>query len=125
MMKRNIAASVVIAALFTAAHAAAAQPTCAGDFRATCLVRPHRLITGVHTYVHRIHWRTWNRSTALGFGQIVESGGATYPGFRKPAKIRLRLPAECNGRNWFWLMTINFGHRFGRHYLRNYDYTPC
>jgi hypothetical protein len=105
--------------------AAASPPTCAGDLRGNCLVRPHILATGAHTVVRSIHWHVWTGSTALGFGRLIETGGATYPGFKKPAKIRLRLPAECNGRNWFWSMTITFGHNFGRRYLHNYDHTPC
>jgi hypothetical protein len=128
-MMRAKLATVFVAVLASlglqAGPADAAPRTCAGDLRAKCLIRPRLLATGAHTYVRGIHWRTWTPRTALGFGTLVELGGATYPGFKSRAKIRLRVPAECNGRDWFWSMTIKFGRHLGRPYLRADEYTPC
>ena len=112
-------------ALAGAGMAAQRPQVCAGDLRGKCLIRPHTLGTGAHTYVRGIHWRIWSRSTALGFGTLVEAGGATYAGFTAPAKIRLTLPAECNGRLWFWRTSISWGRGYGKRYLHNENLTPC
>lgn len=114
---------ILVAASVPPASKADEQRPCVGDNRGLCLVRPHRLFTGAHTWVRGIHWRRWNRSTAVGYGTLVES--AIYAHFAKSAKVRLRLPAECSGLQWFWSMTINFGSHFRRPYLHNYNFTPC
>jgi hypothetical protein len=101
------------------------SPTCAGDARARCLIRPHVLYTGAHTYVRGIRWRVWNESTALGFGRLIELGGATYPGSKDRAKIRLRLPGRCQGHLWFRSTTITFGLGYEKRYLYRQDFTPC
>lgn len=125
-MKALLAGTLIALTLASSTSVAAQQaPICTGDLRGKCLVRPHILGTGAHTYVRGIHWRIWNRTTALGFGKLVEAGGATYPGFTAPAKIRLTLPAECNGRLWFWRTSINWGRKYGQRYLHNDNLTPC
>lgn len=119
-----IAVAVVLLSATSDAAEAGPQP-CAGDMRAKCLVRPHRLFTGAHTWVRGIHWIAWNRRTALGFGKLIEPGGATYEGFTAPAKVRLSLPAECRGRNWFWSTTVTWGPAYGKPYLKNDTLVPC
>jgi len=124
---KGLLAGALIALTLVSASAASAQrpPVCAADLRGKCLVRPHILGTGAHTYVRGIRWRIWNHSTALGYGTLVEAGGYTYSGFKKPAKVRLTLPAECNGRLWFWRTSVNFGRKYGQRYLHNDNLTPC
>jgi len=98
---------------------------CAAEIRDGCRVRPHKMITGAHTWIQGIRWQTWDERTALGFGKLVELGGYTYPGFTKPAKIRLGLPERCQGREWFRSMTVKYGRHFGKRYLYEQDFTPC
>ena len=38
---------------------------------------------------------------------LAQASWRRYPGFTKPAKIRLTLPAECNGPLWFWRTSID------------------
>jgi len=122
-VKRLLLLASVCGALLASVAPGAVAATCAGDNRGKCLVRPHQLYTGAHTWIRGIKWKTWTRSTALGYGKIVES--SLYASFVLPAKVRLRLPAECEGREWFWSTTIKWGKNYGRPYLRGDELTPC
>jgi hypothetical protein len=111
--------------LLGATDASGSPNYCVGDARQECLVRPQRLFTGAHTYVRGIRWRSWNGSTALGFGRLIEVGGCCNPSFNDRAKIRLSLPGECGNRIWYYRLSINFGPHFHRQYLHNAETVPC
>lgn len=99
------------------------SPPCAGDNRGRCLVRPHQLYTGAHTWIRGIHWASWGQRSALGYGTLVER--SIYASFTRPARVRLSLSAECEGQAWFWHTTIKSGRGFSNTYLHHSNLTPC
>ena len=113
----------VLCTLYFAPAAGARSEPCAGDMRGKCLIRPHHLFTGAHTWVRGIHWAHWGQHGALGYGRLVER--SIYASFTARAKIRLRLPAECEGREWFFSTTMKWGKGYKRPYLRGDNLTPC
>jgi hypothetical protein len=109
----------------TTTTARATQNYCLADFHGACQVRPSLVPTGAHTYMKNVHWRSWNGSSAVGYGRLIESGGCCDPSFNSPAKIRLGVPGECGNRVWYSRIWINYGSHFHKRYLHNDERGPC
>jgi hypothetical protein len=118
-----LTAAILLLLGSASAGARAERSPCASDIRGKCLVRPHHLFTGAHTWIRGIHWVKWSSQGALGYGRLVER--AIYASFTGRARIRLGLPAECQGREWFFSTDASWGPGYRRPYLRESNYSPC